>query len=280
MDFLIFGASGFLGSRILDFLRIRGDNVSLGTNSADLINSKFQTYQNYYDLNDKDLENIVAKYQTIIDASGISSNKIDHDTTIFLDKNAIWPYRLANACMKANSKLIWLSTIHCSKYENKSSTDFDKYSFSKLIGELLIKKIKDWDQKILILRLGNVIGAPGKNYNGSPDLFALDIAKNLVKNKKAVIQNENDLTLKATSFNELIEFLLKNKYGQYSLITRKNFKLSDIAFCVKERFEFITKSKASLFHRERLIKNKTNLISDEFDKDIDELIRYFLNIFN
>ena len=98
MDFLIFGASGFLGSRLLDFLRSRGDNVSLGTNSTDLINSKFQTYQNYYDLNDKDLEDIVSKYQTVIDASGISSNKIDHETTIFLDKNAIWPYVSRSPC--------------------------------------------------------------------------------------------------------------------------------------------------------------------------------------
>ena len=77
-----------------------------------------------------------------------------------------------------------------------------------------------------------------------------------------------------------MEFLLTNKYGQYTLITRKNFKLSDIAFCLKNRFELITKSKASVFHRQRLIKNKTNLLSDEFDKDIDELIKYFLNLSN
>ena len=68
MGYLILGASGFLGSRILDFLEEKNKIVSIGTNSENLKNVENESYSNYHLLNDNDLDKIVSKFETVIDA--------------------------------------------------------------------------------------------------------------------------------------------------------------------------------------------------------------------
>ena len=60
----------------------------------------------------------------------ISSNKKNFPLKRFLDSNASWPYRLAKLSIKSNKRYIWLSTIHCEKYDNNIQVNIDKYSYS------------------------------------------------------------------------------------------------------------------------------------------------------
>ena len=90
MGDLILGASGFLGSRIVEFLEKRNELISIGTNSKKLNNIRLEIFPNYRFSSDKDLENLVGKFETVIDASGISFNDKRYQMDKFFEINSIW----------------------------------------------------------------------------------------------------------------------------------------------------------------------------------------------
>jgi len=278
VGYLIFGASGFLGSRLFDELQKNNKQICLGTNSKNLINSENKILRNYHDLNDLELEKVVSEYEVIIDASGISTNNTGFLLKNYIERNAIWPFRLAKACIRAKSRLIWISTIHAEKYDNNSLIEFDKYSFSKFTGELMIKNIKNWENNILIIRLGNVIGSPGKIYNGSYNLFALDIANNLVKNKKAFIKNKQDKFIRTSSFFDFIKLIKNQNNGYHSCLTISRHKLTDIAFRLNHFHQLLTNTQSNIYFNNQIFENKKNSISNELDIDMKDLINYFLKL--
>ena len=148
----------FLGSRITDWLEQRNQIFTVGTNSPNI--EKYKYINNYLNLSNEKLENTIRDFHTIYDASGIGINSDKYSFNSYLKKNSIWPSRLAKACVKTNTNLVWFSTIHCEKYDKNTNSNFDKYSLSKFLGEQIIKTIPEWEKNILILRLGNIIGAP------------------------------------------------------------------------------------------------------------------------
>ena len=88
MGFLIFGASGYLGSRITDWLERKNEIIALGTNSP--LIKKYNCISNYLNLNDDELEAIIKDYHTIYDASGIGINHEKYSLNDYLEKNTIW----------------------------------------------------------------------------------------------------------------------------------------------------------------------------------------------
>ena len=83
---------------------------------------KYECLTNYSKFTDNQLEEIISTHHTIIDASGISSNKKNIPLNRFIESNASWPYRLAKLSIKTKTRFIWLSTIHCEKYDK---SDFE-----------------------------------------------------------------------------------------------------------------------------------------------------------
>ena len=276
MGTLIFGASGFLGSRITDWLEDRNENITLGTNSPDIHSQK--CIKDYTKLSDEELEIFIRDFQTIYDASGIGANIEKYSFNDYLNKNSIWPSRLAKACIKTNTRLIWLSTIHCEKYEKNENKTYDKYSLSKFIGEQTIKTIPNWGQNILIIRLGNITGAPGRLYRGRSNLFAMDIASNLVKNNKANIRSNIDSEINITSLNGFLDYLNEKKYGQQKFCSSFNYKLTELGICIKNCYEYATKVNSNIFFKGKNIDNKKELVFPEIiNKDIKELINFYLS---
>ncbi len=274
MGFLIFGASGFLGSRITDWLEKKNESITLGTNSPFI--KKYKCIRNYLNLDDAQLEKIISNFHTIYDASGIGINQDKYSLNDYLEKNAIWPSRLAKVCIKANTRLIWLSTIHCEKYE-ENSNDYDKYSLSKLIGEQLIKTNPDWKKYILIIRLGNIIGAPGKLYRGKSSLFVMDIASNLVKNNRAIIKSNTDLEINTTSLNSFLNYINQINYGQKKFCSLSKLKLTELANCVKNNYESITNRNSNIYFKGQILNSKKDLeIPEKTNTDIRELIEFYL----
>ena len=276
MAYLVLGSSGYLGSRIVDFLGANNKVVSIGTNSSNLKDVKFYKQYKYENLSDKELENLVSQFKTVIDASGISSNNQRYEIGDFLEKNSIWPYRLAKVCVKNNSRLIWLSTIHCDNFDIEKISNFDKYSLSKFIGESLIKSIDNWDKKILILRLGNIVGAPGILYKGSSNLFAIHIASNLFKNKKAIIQNQEDVLINTTSISNMLDYMNSNKTGAFRCDSDLKFRITEIALCLKKHYEEITSEKCSIIFKGKFLKDYKELtFPNKINSDFRDLINYF-----
>ena len=276
MGYLVLGSSGFLGSRIVDFLDANKKVVSIGTNSSNLEDLRFYKKYKYENLSDKELENLVEQFETVIDASGISSNNQRYEIADFFEKNSTWPYRLAKACINCNSRLIWLSTIHCDNFDVKNISNFDKYSLSKFVGESLIKSLENWDKKVLILRLGNIIGAPGILYKGSSKLFAIHIASNLFKNKKAIIQNQEDVLINTTSISNLLYYMNSNITGAFRCDSDFKFRITEIALCLKKHYEDITSEKCSIiFKGKSLNEDKELSFPNTINSEFRDLINYF-----
>lgn len=275
MGYLVLGSSGYLGSRIIDFLEANNKVVSIGTNSSNLKDDRYKIHYKYQNIDDNDLENLVGRFETVIDASGISSNNNKYKIGDFFEKNSIWPYRLAKVCLKKNTRLIWLSTIHCEKFDLEKNY-FDKYSLSKFVGESLIKSIENWDKRVLILRLGNIIGAPGILYQGSSNLFAIQIAANLFKNKKAIIHNQNDVFLNTTSISNLLYYVDKDLTGSLRCVSDLKFRITEIALCLKKHYEEITSEKCSIFFKGELLNESKELyLPKNINSDLRDLINYF-----
>ena len=276
MGYLVLGSSGYLGSRIVDFLETNNKVVSIGTNSSNSRDIKFHKKFKYENLSDIDLDNLVGQFETVIDATGISSNNHKYVIGDFIEKNSIWPYRLARVCVKNNSRLIWLSTIHCDKFDEEKNSNFDKYSLSKFVGESLIKSIENWDKLVLILRLGNIIGAPGILYKGSSNLFAIHIASNLFKNKKAIIQNQEDVLINTTSISNLLYYVNSNITGAVRCESDLKFKITEIALCLKKHYEDITSEKCTIIFKGKFLNDDKELsIPNKINSDLRDLINYF-----
>ena len=278
MGYLIFGSTGFLGSRILDYLHKKGKVV---TTEKEILNKKLNNYSSFNSfkgLDDKSLDELVVNFHTIIDASGISRNNKKIEFEDFLKSNAIWPYRLAKACIKAKVKLIWFSSIHANKYElGDFEENFDKYSLSKYLGENLIKDLVNWKEKILILRLGNIIGAPGKSYYGNSNLFAMNIASSIVKNQKAFILNQKNININLTSIQDLLGYIDDEIFGFIKVDSEYYCNLIEIAFAIKLIYEDLTKQKAEIFHNNKII-NLTSKINHpkKILTDMKDLINFYL----
>lgn len=272
---MIIGASGFLGSRITDWLAQRNQIFTVGTNSPNI--EKYKYINNYLNLSDEQLENTIRDFHTIYDASGIGINTDKYSFNSYLKKNSIWPSRLAKACVKTNTNLVWFSTIHCEKYDKNTNINFDKYSLSKFLGEQIIKTIPEWEKNILILRLGNIIGAPGKLYRGESNLFVMDIASSLVKNNKAVINSNIDFEINATGLNDLLNYINQIKYGQKKFCSSLKFKLTDLANCVKNQYENITKKNSEIYFKGEILNCVKDLeLPEIINLEIKELIDFYL----
>ena len=59
---------------------------------------------NYSKFTDNELEELISNH-TIIDASGISSNKKNFHLRRFIESNASWPYRLAKLSIKSKKDI-------------------------------------------------------------------------------------------------------------------------------------------------------------------------------
>ena len=281
MGYLIFGASGFLGSAIVDWLENKQEKITVSSNSQYLEKLNNGDLINYSKFTDNELEELISNHHTIIDASGISSNKKNFPLKRFIESNASWPYRLAKLSIKSNRRYIWLSTIHCEKYDNKIQVNIDNYSLSKYIGELLIKTLPGWEKRILIIRLGNIIGSPGKIYKGNYDLFSLDIALNFFSNNRAEIKSNLDTEIKVSSLLGFLEFIYEERYGFINYSPIYKLKLKELAYLIKYSYKKITKKDAKLFSEGNQI--DLSLVNKKFnflDNDLENLLLYLKNKIN
>ena len=88
MGYLIFGASGFLGSAIVDWLENKQEKITVSSNFQYLEKLNNGDLINYSKFTDNELEELISNHHTIIDASGISSNKKNFHLKRFIESNA------------------------------------------------------------------------------------------------------------------------------------------------------------------------------------------------
>ena len=175
MDCLIFGAYGYLGSRIYDYFNNFKNKVVIGTqNKTQEVSKNFSIIENYKSLNEKELSKIIKQFDLVIDATGISGGSVFiEDKVEVIKSNTLWPSKLAKVCIEMKTKLVWFSTYHCEnlKIDNQDSVIKGIYALSKLLAESSIMNQPNWDKYITIARLGNILGSPKLNIFGKIETF-------------------------------------------------------------------------------------------------------------
>ena len=284
MDCLIFGASGFLGSRIFDHLISQGINLTIAKNSSkNKKYSKFKVVNNYRELKFKELILLISKYDLVIDCSGISGPKISEKKLIeVIEINSFWPTRLAEACIKTKTRLIWFSTFQCEEINifDQKSLRSNFYGLSKMITENSIMEIKDWEKFISIVRLGNIIGSPGSIYSGDSRLFPLEISRNLVFYKKASINSNPNNRVGFVAISKLLNSKIFKNSGFFKLYSQDYMTLFSIARNILESYERISGEVGEIVIKKFEVQPFYEPIPQNIKDEIDLLIKFFLKRIN
>jgi dTDP-4-dehydrorhamnose reductase len=236
MKILIIGASGFVGEKLYTVLSRKFEVI--GTYSTKKKN-------NFEQLDMSDRQSVIEliskiKPNVVIHTAGITNVDFFEDNPEEIQRvNKKGTKNMIDACLKTNSRLIYISTDYVFDGEKGDYTEEDKpnpinaYGKAKLEEEELVKKS---ELKILILRIAVPYG-----YNSSYDkqTFEKWIINNLKNNKEIrVIDDQfNTPTLIDDIANAVKKLIELNKIGIYHVTGPETISRYDFAFKVAEIFE-------------------------------------------
>lgn len=280
MDCLIFGAHGYLGSRIYDHFNDLKNNVVIGTETfSSEINKKSKIIENYKRLNENQLKELIKQFDIVIDATGISGpNILIEDKVEIIKSNTLWPCLLTKACIETKTKLVWFSTYHCEniKINNQKKIREGIYELSKLLTESSIMNQPKWESFITIARLGNMIGSPGSIYLGKSNLFAFEVIRDLINNNKTIIRSNPLKQIGFVPISDLFSSTIFNGSGFYKIYNSKKNSLYSITKNIQKSYENITGKKAQIIFNKNVPNVKLEILSKDLRKEIELMVLYFL----
>ncbi len=164
---LIIGGSGLLGSALQRELTSRFKTSSTYFSKIDDTNGKFFLNVNDEISTSKLIQRLKPEY--VINCAGLTNVE---DCERYPEKsmrlNSIFPRSLAKHCSKHSIKLIHISTdhfnsdLHASRDESMTPIPVNRYGYSKLTGETLVRQI---DDNALILRTNFFGLSPSGNHS-------------------------------------------------------------------------------------------------------------------
>tara|TARA_B100001029_G_C15059413_1_gene457089 strand:- start:1858 stop:2688 length:831 start_codon:yes stop_codon:yes gene_type:complete len=207
---LIIGKKSFIGTNLHNYFIKKKIKVK-SINYKNFLNKNIANNNFNYIINCTSNKNFIKKKY---------KKNFDHDLNI------------AKKISKFNSKLILLSTrkIYKPKFdikENDLKKPLCNYSKNKLISEKSTKKILK--NKILILRISNIIGLPKNHKNKLHQTFIDQFVKFI---KKGYLFENNKIFKDFISINKFCEIILniisKNIVGTYNLSLGKKVYLNQL----------------------------------------------------
>ncbi len=241
---IVIGKKGFLGSNLISYLKKKKIVIGL------------------------DYKNFIKKKSSFIDTFDYIINCASNQNYIkkkYLKKND-FDLAIANKIKNLNTKMIMLSSRKVYKSgANLKETSIlkpkDNYSKNKLKTERALLKILK--NKILILRISNVIGLNNKKHNKLHkvfiDIFCENIKQGIVVNNMKFYKD----FISVDMFCEIVENLIvNNTYGIYNVSIGKKIYLKKIT----NWLNFYNKKSAML------IVSKKNYQQDNFTLNNDKLM--------
>ena len=298
MKVLVTGGSGFIGARLIYFLRKK----KIDTIGASRNKKKFNKKINWDSI--KSINNICKNVDIIVNCAGFDVHLSRNKKTTF-KVNSQNPYLLYKEANKNGVKLfIFISTFHVYKKTNsriineKSLTrKKNLYTQSKLDGEKKLINFKRKRTKLIILRPCNLFGAPMIKNKNCWNLLINSLVASLIKNSKAKILSKENSFRNYSSMESFCEFILKiirssyyiKKYNNIINYTSdKNLNIKNIINIILKRLKkFYPKSYFDISYQYQALKTQKKFLYNSlyqkkfkskrdknFIKEIDNLIAY------
>ena len=158
---------------------------------------------------------------------------------------------------------VYGSNLYKNVSEDTKPVPVDRYSRLKLRCEKLLR-IKSKKQKILILRLSNIIGVPKAISKGYQKLFIADICQSAFKNKKIILKtngNQYRDFLELNSFIKILNlFLIKidktDNFSIFNISSSNSLKIIDIAKKVSFIFDKTFNQKIKIIKGKKINEKK------------------------
>jgi nucleoside-diphosphate-sugar epimerase len=244
IDFIVTGASGFIGEEISRFLLSNSQQVVCVTRNTQLNSLK---YKNGIFVNS--LSEVSNLYDfticTLIHCAGISP--IDNIFNVdMLEINVSLTKHASNfATENKISKFIFLSSINVYGKiidsiltESSPRTNTNLYGISKYLSEQIIRdafKKSDGMYGFLSIRLPGVVGANSKNN------FLSKLRNNLIEKRPVTIWNKNGLFNNVVGINDLVRFIYFISTSNFNFDEIVNLA-SDVPMAISEFSNIIQKN--------------------------------------
>ena len=230
-NYLVTGASGFLGSHVADFLSLKKFNVIL----FDKRNSNFKKKNQKMIIgninNQHDLIKATKNINTVFHFAASADLKISNDNPFkTIESNILGTVKLVKACKKNKvHKIVYASSIYA------ISEQGGIYSASKLSSEIILERLcKKFRIKFVILRFGTVYGERANEFNTIRNF--IDTAVNKKKIYRSTKGNEIRSYIHIEDVTKIVFESTKKKYnnGYYNIFGPKKMSVKKMLNTIKK----------------------------------------------
>jgi len=271
---IITGGTGFLGREIHDYLSKKYDFIltpkkkkknfiHLDYPKKKLKNKDFKKIKTIIHLASLDRDQVKKNYR--------NAKKINYDLTKDLIDLSI-KNRVQNF-IYISSVSVYGKNLHKNVHENIKPKPIDRYSKLKLMCEKLLQK-KSNKQKVLILRLSNIIGTPVRITKGYQKLFLPSICLSALKQNKIVLKtngNQYRDFLELNVFLKILKlFLIKidriDDFSVFNISSYHSLKIIDVATKVRLIFKSVLKKNIKIIKGKKINEKKFLIDNNKMKK--------------
>ncbi|WP_415300391.1 NAD-dependent epimerase/dehydratase family protein [Candidatus Pelagibacter sp. Uisw_134_02] len=285
---VVTGGAGFVGSNLIDFFLkktkykiISIDDYSSGTKKNHIKNNRVI----YKKGNTKNISQILKFNRNKINAifhfgefariyqSFLKMNQC-------LESNSIGSHAVFNFCLTNNIKLIYSATS-ASLGNNGKDKNLSPYAFTKSKNLELLENLKNWfKMKYEVIYFYNIYG-PNQICEGDM-ATVIGIFENHYKNKKSLpIVKPGTQSRKFTHIFDTVKVCYdawkKNKCRHYSISSKKNFTIMEVAKLFNSRIRFLAPRKGERYASALTSLNLSNKVFKKFGNiSLERYIKNFI----